>query len=254
MMLVRDGAADLILSGHDEHLLVLLTATRRDGVVSQANFVVVTEVTLDKTEKDGKVSVNWEPNFRFIDTAASTPDPEIAALVRAIPTSSTGAEGRDRHDDDAARQPPRHRARPGSGHRQPDRRCDARRGERRHRHHQWRRHPRRQGICRRHELTRGDILAELPFGNVTVKLELTGEQIRAALENGFSQVREVAGRFPQVSGLTVEVDLKQPPGERIVSVMVGGAPLDRPRSTRSPPTTSWRPAATATQPGPAPST
>jgi 2',3'-cyclic-nucleotide 2'-phosphodiesterase (5'-nucleotidase family) len=76
------------------------------------------------------------------------------------------------------------------------------------------------------KLTRGDILAELPFGNVTVKLELTGEQILAGLENGFSQVTEVAGRFPQISGMNVEVDLKQPPGERVKSVTVNGEPLD----------------------------
>ena len=61
------------------------------------------------------------------------------------------AEGRDRHDGDAARQPPRHGARAGGGDRQPVRRRDAPGGRRRHRHHQWRRHPRRQGISRRHE-------------------------------------------------------------------------------------------------------
>src|SRR4028118_822536 len=72
------------------------------------------------------------------------------------------------------------------------------------------------------KLTRGDILAELPFGNVTVKLELSGQQILDGLENGFSQVREVAGRFPQVSGLTVDADLSKPPGERVVSVAING--------------------------------
>ena len=39
--------------------------------------------------------------------------------------------------------------------------------------------------------------AELPFGNKTVKLQLTGADIRAALENGLSQVEVAAGRFPQ---------------------------------------------------------
>ena len=76
------------------------------------------------------------------------------------------------------------------------------------------------------KLTRGDILAELPFGNRTVKLEVTGQQIWDALENGFSQVESTAGRFPQVSNLMVQVDLKRPAGARVVSVTVGGAPLD----------------------------
>jgi 2',3'-cyclic-nucleotide 2'-phosphodiesterase (5'-nucleotidase family) len=35
-----------------------------------------------------------------------------------------------------------------------------------------------------------------------------------------------AGRFPQVSGLKMEVDAKAPAGSRVVSVTVGGAPLD----------------------------
>ena len=43
-------------------------------------------------------------------------------------------------------------------------------------------------------------------------------------------MREVAGRFPQVSGMNVEVDLSQPPGERVVSVKVNGEPLDPART------------------------
>ena len=59
-----------------------------------------------------------------------------------------------------------------------------------------------------------------------MKLALSGRDLRAALENGFSQVEKGAGRFPQVSGLVVEVDLKKDPGSRVLSVMVNGAPLD----------------------------
>jgi 2',3'-cyclic-nucleotide 2'-phosphodiesterase (5'-nucleotidase family) len=83
-----------------------------------------------------------------------------------------------------------------------------------------------------HSLTRRDILSELPFGNGTLLLELTGAQLKAALENGVSQVRELAGRFPQVSGMIVEVDLKQPPGSRVLSVAVAGQPLDPAKTYR----------------------
>lgn len=76
------------------------------------------------------------------------------------------------------------------------------------------------------ELTRRDILSELPFGNVNIMIELTGAQVLAALENGFSRVEDVSGRFPQVSGITVEADLTREPGDRVTSVMVGGTPLD----------------------------
>jgi 5'-nucleotidase / UDP-sugar diphosphatase len=76
------------------------------------------------------------------------------------------------------------------------------------------------------ELTRRDVLTELPFGNRTVLLRLTGEQILAALENGFSQLEDRAGRFPQVSGMTVRYDPRAPAGERVKEVTVGGEPLD----------------------------
>jgi 2',3'-cyclic-nucleotide 2'-phosphodiesterase (5'-nucleotidase family) len=76
------------------------------------------------------------------------------------------------------------------------------------------------------EITRKDILAELPFGNRVVKLEIRGDVLLAALENGFSQVEDGAGRFPQVSGMTVEADLSAPAGSRVKSVKVNGAPLD----------------------------
>lgn len=76
------------------------------------------------------------------------------------------------------------------------------------------------------ELTRRDILSELPFGNTNIMIELNGAGVLAALENGFSRVEDVNGRFPQVSGLTVIADLTRPAGERVTEVMVGGAPLD----------------------------
>ena len=77
-----------------------------------------------------------------------------------------------------------------------------------------------------HRLTRRDILTELPFGNVNIMIELTGAQVLAALENGFSRVEDVNGRFPQVSGMRVEADLTKEPGSRVTSVTIGDAPLD----------------------------
>ena len=76
------------------------------------------------------------------------------------------------------------------------------------------------------KLTRRDILSEMPFGNTTVLLEVTGAQIKDALENGVSQVRELGGRFPQVSGIVAEVDVKEPVGSRVKSVKINGQPLD----------------------------
>ncbi len=76
------------------------------------------------------------------------------------------------------------------------------------------------------ELTRRDILTELPFGNVTVKLELSGAVLLEALENGVSKVEDGAGRFPQIAGMRFVYDPSKPAGSRVVSVTVGGKPLD----------------------------
>ena len=77
-----------------------------------------------------------------------------------------------------------------------------------------------------HAITRKDVLTELPFGNRTMKLQVTGATILAALENGFSEIEDNGGRFPQVSGLKVEYDPKKPKGSRVTSVEAGGKPLD----------------------------
>ena len=76
-------------------------------------------------------------------------------------------------------------------------------------------------------ITRKDILTELPFGNVVVKLGLTGSQIWEALENGVSQVEQNSGRFPQVSGISFEWNPKAEVGSRVVSVDFRGRPLSK---------------------------
>jgi len=75
-------------------------------------------------------------------------------------------------------------------------------------------------------ITRGDVYNLLPFGNVLVMMDLTGAQIREALENGVSQWELAAGRFPQVSGLSFTFDPTKPVGSRVVNVWVGSVPLD----------------------------
>jgi 5'-nucleotidase / UDP-sugar diphosphatase len=81
------------------------------------------------------------------------------------------------------------------------------------------------------EITVGDVLTVLPFGNLVSTFELTGADVIAALENGVSLitveegavVRDGAGgRFPQVSGIRYSYDPTQDEGSRIVSVEVRG--------------------------------
>ncbi|HEY8123823.1 MAG TPA: 5'-nucleotidase [Methylocystis sp.] len=75
-------------------------------------------------------------------------------------------------------------------------------------------------------LTRKDIAKELPFNNQLVTLELSGADLRAALENAVSLVGKDAGRFAQMSGARIVVRRDAVPGSRLVSVEVGGKPLD----------------------------
>jgi 2',3'-cyclic-nucleotide 2'-phosphodiesterase (5'-nucleotidase family) len=75
-------------------------------------------------------------------------------------------------------------------------------------------------------VTRRDVLAELPFGNVLVVLSVKGSDLREAIENGLSRLPATSGRFPHVSGMRVEYDPQRPAGSRVVSIEVGGKPLD----------------------------
>lgn len=78
------------------------------------------------------------------------------------------------------------------------------------------------------DLTQRDVLSILPFKNPVVKIEVTGATLRAALEHGVARSAEDAepGRFPQVSGVRFSFDATRPAGSRIVSLTVGGQPLD----------------------------
>ncbi|WP_025899342.1 bifunctional metallophosphatase/5'-nucleotidase [Sneathiella glossodoripedis] len=75
-------------------------------------------------------------------------------------------------------------------------------------------------------LTRKDILGELPFGNVTVKLELTGVQVKDMVEHGVSDVENAAGRFAHYSGLEYSYDINKPVGARVTQIKVGGRKLE----------------------------
>ena len=80
------------------------------------------------------------------------------------------------------------------------------------------------------EITMGEVLTVLPFQNTLSTFRITGADLVAALENGASEIEEVAGRFAQVAGLTYQVDPSKPVGERVSEVMVRGpdgfAPVD----------------------------
>lgn len=61
----------------------------------------------------------------------------------------------------------------------------------------------------------------MPFDNALVRLDMKGADLRAALDHGVG-----IERIAQVSGVEIEYYRPKPPGQRIASVSVGGAPLD----------------------------
>jgi 5'-nucleotidase len=76
-------------------------------------------------------------------------------------------------------------------------------------------------------LTRKDVLAILPFENPIVKVSLKGSVLREAIEHGLAHAGDPDnGAFPQISGMRVVYDAARPAGHRIVSIEVGGKPLD----------------------------
>jgi 2',3'-cyclic-nucleotide 2'-phosphodiesterase (5'-nucleotidase family) len=76
------------------------------------------------------------------------------------------------------------------------------------------------------DITKKMVQSILPFTNYVVKLEVTGDQIVKALENGVSQIENGAGRFAQVSGITFSFNATLPAGERVSEVKVNGEAID----------------------------
>ncbi len=68
------------------------------------------------------------------------------------------------------------------------------------------------------DVTMGDVLTVLPFQNTLSTFEIEGKYVREMLEQGLSQIEDVAGRFPQVAGLRYSFNVKNPAGSRITSL------------------------------------
>jgi 5'-nucleotidase len=82
-------------------------------------------------------------------------------------------------------------------------------------------------------LARRTLVEIHPFGGVICKVAVSGRVILQALNSGVSTLPATAGHFPQVSGLTMRVDLSavdsdssRTPPDRVRDVRIGGQPLD----------------------------
>jgi len=82
----------------------------------------------------------------------------------------------------------------------------------------------RQDITAAGPLKWGTVFGVQPFGNRVMRLELTGADLKATLEQQFS---EAGAKMLQTSGMTVHMDMTKPIGQRIVSITTDdGKPLD----------------------------
>ena len=67
-------------------------------------------------------------------------------------------------------------------------------------------------------ITVGDILTVLPFGDYIVTKEVTGKMIKDALEHGFRETPNLLGGYSQVGGITLNLDITKPQGERVSNI------------------------------------
>ena len=75
------------------------------------------------------------------------------------------------------------------------------------------------------EITMGEALTVLPFGNLVTVIEATGQNIVDAIKHGASKYPNANGGFPQVSGIEYTIDASTDQ-IKIVNVKIGGNPVD----------------------------
>ena len=225
---------DVLLTGHDHDLRVVYDG-RTAMVESGEDAHYVAAIDIDATIKTdaGVRRADWRPNFRIINTAEVTPDPAVGAKVkgyedylarvssepigRTVGGLDTRSASVRSHETgfgdlvtDALREGLKADVAIVNG--------GAIRGNRVY----------PPGTV----LTPREIRTELPFSNKAVLLELRGADLKAALENGFANMVNPSGRFPQVSGVRLEVNADAPVGSRLAVVEVNGEPVQDDRIYR----------------------
>jgi 2',3'-cyclic-nucleotide 2'-phosphodiesterase (5'-nucleotidase family) len=226
--IVRSRVVDIVLTGHDHDLAIAY-----DGKVvmvesnEEGNYVTAIDIAVSVKGEGTARQVSWTPTFRVNDSRAATPDPDIAAIVKGyegelskeldvdIATLAAPLDSRTgviRTQETAIGNLIADAIRSATGAQLAITNAGGIRANKQYAAGQ--------------KLTRRDVLSELPFGNATVMVEITGKDVKDAIENGLRDAPQGAGRFPVVSGLTFEADLKQPQGSRVGAVTVDGKPID----------------------------
>src|SRR5262249_50978709 len=92
-------AVDLVLGGPDHDVFTEFDGRNAMAESSyDAHYATAIDVAINVKEESDRRSVTWWPQFRIIDTATVTPDPEVAAVVAKY-------EGELSKEIDASRSP-----------------------------------------------------------------------------------------------------------------------------------------------------
>ncbi len=67
------------------------------------------------------------------------------------------------------------------------------------------------------DITKGDVVTVLPFGNIIITQSVTGAELLETLEHSYSSLGEPAGFFGHIAGMNVVLDPTAEVGSRIVS-------------------------------------
>uniref|UniRef100_UPI003567D14D 5'-nucleotidase C-terminal domain-containing protein n=1 Tax=Ilyobacter sp. TaxID=3100343 RepID=UPI003567D14D len=80
-------------------------------------------------------------------------------------------------------------------------------------------------------ITKGNIISVLPFGNYVVVKEISGQDLKDAIENGVQSYPETRGAFPHVAGFTFKFDPMNEVGNKVYDITFNnGEKLDLTRT------------------------
>lgn len=227
MRLAALGVIDVILSGHDHNLWVgydgrtVIAETQADGM----NIVAV-DLSVTLSEGPARKAA-WRPSFRIIDTSQVTPDAGVAAAVDGykvrlsqeldviIGATATPLDTRKasvRGEETAIGNFIADAFRAATGADVAIVNGGSIRGDREY--------------AAGAKLSRRDIRKELPFADKVLMVEMTGQDLREALENGVWFAGKGDGRFAQISGARVTGRKDAVPGSKLDTITIGDAPLD----------------------------
>ena len=226
---IASGAADIVLY-QDRGRVVAVDydgKTLNATVGPQAAWVLALDVSTETVTEDGAARTVWSSGVRAINTAAVPPDEALDARAKAYRARLDSMLGMQVGRLDSPIDTRREAARGGENafaNTVTDSLREAMggdvalinggsfRGDRAY----------AAGMV----WTRRDIQTEFPFHDTAVLIEVTGQQLRDALEFGFSGIEELQGRFPHLSNARVTVDASRPPGQRVLTLTVGGKPVE----------------------------